>query len=76
MGIDVIVVVFSMLAYKSPESALYAVIAIFVSTHMIDSVLYGTSNGTGKLYFILSEKYESISRRILEDLGPWGYPGT
>lgn len=68
MGIDVIVVVFSMLAYKSPESALYAVIAIFVSTHMIDSVLYGTSNGTGKLYFILSEKYESISRRILEDL--------
>ena len=68
MGIDVLVVVFSMVAYQSPESALYAVIAIFVSTHMIDSVLYGTSNGNGKLYFILSEKYEEISRKILEDL--------
>ena len=68
MGIDVLVVVFSMVAYQSPESALYAVIAIFVSTRMIDSVLYGTSNGNGKLYFILSEKYEEISRKILEDL--------
>lgn len=68
MGIDVLVVVFSMVAYQSPESALYAVIAIFVSTHMIDSVLYGTSNGNGKLYFILSEKYKEISRKILEDL--------
>ena len=35
---------------------------------MIDTILYGTDVGTGKILYIISEKSEEISDRILQDL--------
>lgn len=66
--VDFVIVVISALAYRSIESALYALIAIFVSSRMIDTILYGTDVGTGKVIFIISEKNEQIAQEILTDL--------
>lgn len=68
LSVDFIVIVFSAVAYKSLESALYALVSIFVSTHVIDAVLYGTDIGSGKVLFIISERNDEIAQRILIDL--------
>lgn len=66
--VDMIVVLTTAFVYKSFESPMYAVIIIFVSTKIMDSMLYGTDIGTGKMMFIISSKSEEISDRILSDL--------
>ncbi|MVB12976.1 putative 5xTM membrane BCR, YitT family [Caprobacter fermentans] len=66
--VDFVIVVISAIAYRSIESALYALIAIFVSSRMIDTILYGTDVGTGKVIFIISEKSERIAQEILTDV--------
>ena len=66
--VDLVVVLVSAAVYGSIESALYAGIAIFVSTKLIDTILYGTDIGTGKVLFIISDKSAEISREILRDL--------
>lgn len=69
LGVDFVVVLISALAYRSIESALYATISIFVSSRIIDTILYGTDEGTGKVMFIVSEKNEQIAKEILNDVG-------
>ncbi|QEY33966.1 YitT family protein [Caproiciproducens galactitolivorans] len=66
LGIDSVIILTSAIVYGSIESALYAVIAIFVSTRLIDSILYGTDTGTGKLLFIISKENDEITKDILE----------
>lgn len=68
MCVDFVVIVISGFAYRSMESALYAFISIFVSTRMIDTILYGTDIGTGKVMFVISEKSAQIAREILADV--------
>lgn len=68
LGIDMTIVVASAFVYRSIESALYAVIAIFVSTRLIDSILYGTDVGSGKILFIMSGKNEAVCRAILDEM--------
>ncbi len=68
LAIDLTVVIISAIVFRSIESALYAVIAIFVSTRLIDAILYGTDVGTGKLLFIISEQNDAISKDILTDM--------
>jgi uncharacterized membrane-anchored protein YitT (DUF2179 family) len=68
MCVDFLVVAASAFVYRSIESALYALIAIFVSTKLIDTILYGTDIGTGKIMFIISEKNDDIAKEIMRDL--------
>lgn len=68
MGIDAVVVLISAAAFQSLESALYAFIAIFVSTRLIDAILYGTDIGTGKMIFVVSEKNQEIANLIMTEL--------
>jgi uncharacterized membrane-anchored protein YitT (DUF2179 family) len=68
LSVDSVIVVASGFVYQSMESALYAIIAIFVSTKLIDTVLYGTDIGTGKVLFIISEKNDQIAKTILSDV--------
>lgn len=68
LAIDLVVVGLSAIIYHSIESALYAVIAIFVSTRLIDAILYGTDVGTGKLLFIMSDQNDIIAKNILIDM--------
>lgn len=68
LGVDLCIVLVSAFVYESIESALYAVIAIFVSTRLIDAILYGTDTGTGKILFIMSLKNDEIAQDILTDM--------
>lgn len=62
------VILISAFVYRSLESALYAGITIFISSRVIDAILYGTDAGTGKFILIISEKNEEIARDILGNI--------
>lgn len=61
---DAVVVALSAVVYGSLENALYAVIAIFTSSKMIDAVVFGFSRDNGKLLIIVTEKPEEVSEVI------------
>ncbi|MCI9575943.1 MAG: YitT family protein [Clostridiales bacterium] len=69
MTVDMMVITLSAFVYWSIESALYALIVIFVATRVIDAILYGLDIGTGKLLFIISDQGKRISTKIIETLG-------
>ena len=64
-SVDFVIVAFSAVVYNSIDNALYAFIAIFVSTQLVDTVLYGTDIGTGKMLLIISEKSREIAKEII-----------
>ena len=66
--LDVIVVLFSAWVYKDFESPLYAMIVIFITSWIIDAILYGTSVGAGKMMFIVSPKNQEIASAIITRL--------
>ena len=81
LAVDGCVVLFSAIVYKSIESAVYACIVIFVSTKIIDTILYGTDAGNGKMFFIMSHKNDVIADRIITAVttlvgNPEQYAGT
>lgn len=63
---DLIVVILSGVVFNSLESALYSVIEIFVSSRVIDYVLYGT--GHGKMVLIFTNHAQEISNAITSQL--------
>lgn len=60
---DALVIISNMIVFRSIESGLYAIITIFASTRLIDSMVYGTGNG--KMLMIITEKPEEISKAII-----------
>ena len=68
LAIDGLVVAASAFVYGSVENAMYACIVIFVSTKLIDAILYGTDAGTGKLFFVMSPCVRKVGDRIIEEL--------
>ena len=68
MIIDLIIVIASAIVYQEYESPLYAILVIYITSKVIDAVLYGTDSGTGKIMFIISPKNKEIARRIMDDL--------
>lgn len=63
---DGLIVVASALTFRNVESALYAAIVIFISSQVIDYVLYGT--GHGKLLMVVTTKGEEITEAITSRL--------
>lgn len=63
---DVVVIAASAIVYANIESALYAVIAIFTSTKLIDAVVFGFSRDNGKLLIIITAKQEEVSTILLD----------
>lgn len=76
MVIDAIVVVFAAVAFKSFLLGLYAIVTIFISSRLIDTVLVGVDYA--KAVFIISDKSELISQKIITDIdrGVTGLKGT
>lgn len=66
--VDGVIVAASAVVYHSIENAMYAVITIFVCSKLIDTILYGTDIGTGKVLFIISSKSDEIADDILSDV--------
>lgn len=64
---DVIVLVMVFFVYNSIESVLYAVVTIFFSIKVIDSISYGIARDNGKLMFIVTDKYKEICTLIMSE---------
>lgn len=64
--LDAAAVIFAMAVYKNIESGLYSVIAIYVSSAVMDTVLYGEDKG--KVIYVISAKAkdicDSINKRV------------
>ncbi len=82
LAIDLVVIVATAVVFKSLESALYGLTALYVSSLVMDGVLYGTDSA--KVAYIISDKHREISDAIVHDLdrgvtilhGQGGYSGA
>lgn len=80
--VDAVVVAASAVVYRQLESALYALVLIFVSTFLMDTLVYGGDKG--KLLLVMSREEERVARRILQEMergvtmldAAGGYTGT
>ncbi len=63
---DAIVVTLSGIMFHNLEIALYAAVAIFISSVVLDTVLYGKDGA--KMIYIISDHPDQITDRLLEDL--------
>lgn len=64
---DAIVLVMVFFVYNSIESVLYAVVTIFFSIKVIDTISYGIARDNGKLMFIITDKYKEICNMIMNE---------
>lgn len=63
---DAIVVTLSGIMFQNLETALYAAVAIFVNSVVLDTVLYGRDGA--KMLYIISDHPKQITERLLADL--------
>ena len=61
---DAVVVALSAIVYGSLENALYAVIAIFTSSKLIDAVVFGLSRDNGKLMIIITALPDDVTAEL------------
>lgn len=66
LAMDALVVTLSAFVLRDIERALYAGFAIFITSVVLDLVLYGRDGA--KLLYIISDHPESITKRVLEEL--------
>ncbi|MBQ7725809.1 MAG: YitT family protein [Clostridia bacterium] len=59
---DGLVVLLAALAYRNVQSALYSIVALYVSSRMTDLFLYGSERG--KIIFIITEHCEEMRQSI------------
>ena len=63
---DMMIIALSAILFQNIEIALYALVAVFVNSKVIDYVLYGTNRG--KLVYIISDLEKELVERITRDL--------
>lgn len=81
MGIDLAVIVLVAAAFGTLKAALYGLVALYISSIVMDGVLYGMD--TAKVAYIISDRNEEISEAIFQGLdrgvtilhGQGAYPG-
>lgn len=66
MLLDIAVLAASAIAFHNIEVALFATIAIYVSTVVMDRVIYGGDQAT--LVYIISSKRKTIAERMMKEL--------
>lgn len=67
MAVDAAVVAASAIVFQNLNTAMYAGMAVFISSLVMDMVLYGRDGA--KLIYIISDKPDRITKRLLDDLG-------
>lgn len=63
---DFTILVVSMLVYKNIESGLNGLICIFVSSKVVDYLLYGMEKGM--MLYVISDKAEEIAKEIMSSI--------
>ena len=82
MAVDLVVIALAALAFHSLSSALYGLVSLYISSLVIDRVLYGLDNA--KVAYIISDRYQAINDAIIRDMdrgvtllhGEGGWSGT
>jgi len=64
LGIDLAVIATYAAVFKSINNALYGIIALYISTIVMDMVIYGSR--TAELAYIISDKSAEIVRKLLD----------
>ncbi len=60
---DALIVIANMMVFKSVSSGLYAIIVAYVSTTVMDALLYGMGNG--KMLMIFTSKAQEVSNAMI-----------
>lgn len=63
---DAAVIIVSAVVFRSVESAMFAVIAMFVSSKVVDAFIYGLD--IGKMVMIVTDREEEISEVLLKEI--------
>lgn len=63
---DAAIVTASAFVFGNIDTALYAGLVVFINSVLLDVVLYGRDGA--KMVFIISDCYEAVTRRLLEEL--------
>lgn len=66
MGIDLAVIVAVSVTFRTLYAALYGLVALYISSIVMDGVLYGMD--TAKVAYIISDRNQEISNAIVKDL--------
>ena len=66
LAVDLLVIVAVAVAFRNIYSALYGVVALYISSFVMDQVLYGMDNA--KVAYIISDHNDEISSAIVQDL--------
>jgi len=66
MGLNAVIFIGYALVFNKYEAAMYSVVAAFVISKMVDTVLYGLNYS--KVCYIITEKSEEISKAITQEL--------
>lgn len=66
MGIDLAVIVAVTITFRTLYAALYGLVALYISTIVMDGVLYGLDNA--KVAYIISDRNKEISDVLVHDL--------
>lgn len=66
MAIDLTVVIAAALVFHNVNSALYGLLAIFISSYVLDTVLYGTDKA--KVAYIISQRSDEVTAHIIHQL--------
>ena len=63
---DFVIVSVAMLVFQELEAALYAVMAMFVCSRVLDGIIYGLD--IGKMVLIVSERYDEIANKVTREI--------
>lgn len=66
LGIDLVVIISSAVAFQRVHSALYGLVAMFIASSVMDMVLYGMDKA--KVAYIISDRTEDLRRHITEEM--------
>lgn len=65
LAVDAVIVIATIIVFGSIESGLYSIVTIYVSSKLVDFLVYGSLEG--KLVLIFSEKTEELTALITDD---------
>ena len=66
MGVDLAVIILVALFFQNLNTALYGLVALYISTLAMDGILYGLDNA--KVAYIISDQNQAIADAIVHDL--------
>lgn len=66
LAVDAVVIAVAALVFGNVESAMYAIVMVFVISVLVDTLVYGGRGG--KLVLIFSEQHQLIAKAVIEQL--------